>query len=98
MKLSLNLFYSLATGELLAVPGLEEVEQILLEHLPALHAFYGEVMGVRIARKHVGWYLATLPGAREFRAQFNRLESTDAQCASVRQFFAERHNEGDKAA
>lgn len=88
----------LATGELLAVPGLEEVEQILLEHLAALHAFYGEVMGVRIARKHVGWYLATLPGAREFRAQFNRLESTDAQCASVRQFFAERHNEGDKAA
>lgn len=88
----------LATGELLAMPGLEEVEQILLEHLAALHAFYGEVMGVRIARKHVGWYLATLPGAREFRAQFNRLESTDAQCASVRQFFAERHNEGDKAA
>ena len=88
----------LATGELLAVPGLEEVEQILLAHLAALHAFYGEVMGVRIARKHVGWYLATLPGAREFRAQFNRLESTDAQCASVRQFFAERHNEGDKAA
>lgn len=88
----------LATGELLAVPGLEEMEQILLEHLAALHAFYGEVMGVRIARKHVGWYLATLPGAREFRAQFNRLESTDAQCASVRQFFAERHNEGDKAA
>lgn len=88
----------LATGELLAAPGLEEVEQILLEHLAALHAFYGEVMGVRIARKHVGWYLATLPGAREFRAQFNRLESTDAQCASVRQFFAERHNEGDKAA
>lgn len=88
----------LATGELLAVPGLEEVEQILLEHLAALHAFYGDLMGVRIARKHVGWYLATLPGAREFRAQFNRLESTDAQCASVRQFFAERHNEGDKAA
>jgi tRNA-dihydrouridine synthase B len=48
---------------------------------------------VRIARKHVGWYLATLPGAREFRAQFNRLESTDAQCANVRQFFIERHNE-----
>ena len=65
----------------------------LLEHLAALHTFYGEVMGVRIARKHVGWYLATLPGAREFRAQFNRLESTDAQCANVRQFFIERHNE-----
>ncbi|PZP26337.1 tRNA dihydrouridine synthase DusB [Pseudomonas kuykendallii] len=85
----------LATGELLAAPTLSEVECILLEHLAALHAFYGEVMGVRIARKHVGWYLATLPGAREFRAGFNRLETTDAQYATVRQFFAERHNDGE---
>ena len=83
----------LATGTQLPAPSLREVEGILLEHLAALHAFYGDVMGVRIARKHVGWYLATLPGAREFRAQFNRLESTDAQCANVRQFFIERHNE-----
>ena len=83
----------LATGTQLPAPGLQEVEGLLLEHLAALHSFYGEVMGVRIARKHVGWYLATLPGAREFRAQFNRLESTDAQCAKVRQFFVERHNE-----
>ena len=82
----------LATGTQLPAPSLLEVEGILLEHLAALHAFYGDVMGVRIARKHVGWYLATLPGAREFRAQFNRLESTDAQCANVRQFFIERHN------
>ncbi|MGH8353284.1 MAG: tRNA dihydrouridine synthase DusB [Pseudomonas sp.] len=81
----------LASGELLPAPALDEVERILLEHLSALHAFYGEVMGVRIARKHVGWYLATLPGAREFRAQFNRLDNTDAQSANVRQFFAERY-------
>ena len=66
----------------------------MLEHLAALHAFYGEELGVRIARKHVGWYLATLPGAAEFRAQFNRLQNTDAQSASVRQFFAERHDNG----
>lgn len=80
----------LATGELLAPPGLAEVEGILLQHLEALHAFYGDVMGVRIARKHVSWYLATLPGAREYRARFNGLENRDAQCASVRAFFAER--------
>ena len=74
------------------------MERILLEHLAALHAFYGDLMGVRIARKHVGWYLATLPGAREFRAQFNRLDSTDAQCAHVRAFFRERHNDGNEVA
>ncbi|MET1080647.1 MAG: tRNA dihydrouridine synthase DusB [Pseudomonas sp.] len=82
----------LATGEYLPAPGLEEVEGILLEHLAALHGFYGEVMGARIARKHVGWYLATLPGAKEFRAEFNRLENTDAQCAKVQQFFAEHYS------
>ncbi|WP_395505859.1 tRNA dihydrouridine synthase DusB [Ectopseudomonas hydrolytica] len=88
----------LRTGEILPAPSLLEVERILLEHLAALHAFYGDLMGVRIARKHVGWYLATLPGAREFRAQFNRLDSTDAQCAHVRAFFRERHNDGNEVA
>ena len=81
----------LRTGQLLPAPEMSEVERILLEHLAALHAFYGEVLGVRIARKHVGWYLATLPGAKEFRAHFNRLEDTEAQCANVQAFFAERH-------
>ena len=88
----------LRTGEHLPAPSLLEVEQILLEHLTALHAFYGDVMGVRIARKHVSWYLATLPGAREFRAHFNRLDSTDAQCANVREFFSERNNNGEGVA
>jgi len=88
----------LRTGESLPAPSLLEVERILLEHLAALHAFYGELMGVRIARKHVGWYLATLPGAREFRAQFNRLDSTDAQCAHVRAFFRERHSDENEVA
>jgi len=88
----------LRTGEQLPAPTLNEVEQILLEHLTALHAFYGDVMGVRIARKHVSWYLATLPGAKDFRAQFNRLDSTDAQCANVRGFFSERNNNGEGVA
>jgi tRNA-dihydrouridine synthase B len=88
----------LRPGEQLPAPTLSEVEQILLEHLAALHAFYGDVMGVRIARKHVSWYLATLPGAKDFRAQFNRLDSTDAQCANVRVFFSERNNNGEGVA
>ena len=88
----------LETGAHLPAPGLQEVERILLDHLSALHAFYGDEMGVRIARKHVGWYLATLPGATEFRAQFNRLDSTHAQCADVREFFAARNAEEEVAA
>jgi len=82
----------LRTGELLAAPTLDEVESTLLEHVQALHEFYGEVMGVRIARKHAGWYLATLPGARDFRARFNHLEDRDAQAFSIQQFFAEQRS------
>lgn len=88
----------LATGEHLPAIDNREIESILLEHLTALHAFYGEHLGVRIARKHVGWYLATLPGAGEFRAQFNRLDSTDAQCSAVRRFFREQNNRDEGVA
>lgn len=78
----------LRTGKRLPAPGHAEVESILLEHLAALHAFYGPEQGVRIARKHVGWYLATLPGAQAFRADFNRLDCPEAQHADVRRFLA----------
>lgn len=50
----------LATGELLAEPEPAEVAAILLGHLEHLHAFYGEPAGVRIARKHLGWYLKSI--------------------------------------
>ena len=88
--------YFLAHGKYLAQPSLFEVERILLEHLAALHRFYGPLMGVRIARKHVGWYLATLPGAREFRAGFNKLENPEAQAVSIRQFFLEKYNQEEQ--
>ncbi|TLX65407.1 tRNA dihydrouridine synthase DusB [Stutzerimonas nosocomialis] len=93
----------LATGELLPAPALEEIEGILLEHLDQLYGFYGDVMGVRIARKHVGWYLSTMPGAKAFRSTFNRLDEREAQCASVRAFFSECRTgpvsgEGDEVA
>ncbi|WP_263140772.1 tRNA dihydrouridine synthase DusB [Pseudomonas sp. RIT-PI-AD] len=93
-----EIVHYLATGEYLPAPGLGEVEGILLEHLAGLHTFYGEAMGIRIARKHVGWYLATLPGAREFRTRFNRLERADEQRAGIRQFFVDCHNNEGAAA
>ena len=85
----------LATGKLAAPPTAAEIEGTLLEHLAALHAFYGDVMGVRIARKHVGWYLASIPGEADFRRLFNSLEDRDAQRASVRSFFTEHRSGPD---
>ncbi|AYN93675.1 MULTISPECIES: tRNA dihydrouridine synthase DusB [Pseudomonas] len=88
----------LRTGQHLPAPTLGEVEQILLGHLSELHGFYGPEMGVRIARKHVGWYLSALPGAQDFRAQFNRLQDMDAQHASICAFFAQCPSDGKEVA
>ena len=77
----------LATGEHLAPPTLEEVRDILLGHLDALHAFYGEASGVRIARKHLGWYAKDRPENTAFRSVVNRAETADAQRALTRDYF-----------
>jgi len=69
----------LATGARLAPPTAGEVREILLGHLAALHDFYGEYLGVRIARKHLGWYSRDLPGGAGFRTAVNRAESASAQ-------------------
>tara|TARA_R110001592_G_scaffold66495_8_gene204273 strand:- start:4014 stop:5012 length:999 start_codon:yes stop_codon:yes gene_type:complete len=84
-------------GEVLAPPSLEWQQETLLTHLAALHHFYGEHQGVRIARKHVGWYLQTLPGADDFRRTFNRIECPAQQRQNIRTFFT-RLLEGDLAA
>ncbi|MCK0746585.1 tRNA dihydrouridine synthase DusB [Chromohalobacter nigrandesensis] len=69
----------LRTGDIMARPTPTEIAAVMHRHLEALHAFYGEHMGVRIARKHVGWYLATRPQAAALRARFNVLEQPSAQ-------------------
>lgn len=73
----------LQTGETLPEPELDEVESILLRHLNALYEFYGEYLGVRIARKHVSWYMNSQPG-NEFRKVFNKLQTPAEQLAAVR--------------
>ncbi|MGB1220140.1 MAG: tRNA-dihydrouridine synthase, partial [Alcanivoracaceae bacterium] len=66
-----------------------DVRRVVLGHLADLHGFYGEQSGVRIARKHLGWYSANLPGGETFRRIFNRLESATEQWQAVEQFFLE---------
>jgi tRNA-dihydrouridine synthase B len=77
----------LATGETLAPPSPREVRDILLGHLDDLHAFYGEPQGVRIARKHLGWYAKDRPENAAFRAVVNRAESAAEQVRLTRDYF-----------
>jgi tRNA-dihydrouridine synthase B len=82
----------LATGERLPPPSLIEVRDVLLGHLQQLHDFYGEQAGVRIARKHLGWYAKDRPEHSDeqraaFRAVVNRAETAGTQLALTRGYF-----------
>jgi tRNA-dihydrouridine synthase B len=78
----------LATGELLPEPTPAEVATILLGHLDQLYAFYGEQQGVRIARKHLGWYAKDRPENAAFRQVANRAETATEQRRLTRDYFA----------
>jgi tRNA-dihydrouridine synthase B len=86
----------LRTGEYLPAPLVEEVRELMNEHLPAHYAFYGEYLGVRTARKHIGWYVQDLAGGEEFRQRMNLLESTAEQLAAVDEFFKSQQRYGER--
>jgi tRNA-dihydrouridine synthase B len=77
----------LATGTAHCEPSTIEVRDTLLGHLDALHEFYGEAMGVRVARKHLGWYSKDHPGNLAFRAVVNRAETAVEQVRLTRNYF-----------
>lgn len=77
----------LANGEILPPPSPAEVCALLIEHLQALHHFYGEQAGVRIARKHLGWYAKDRPENATFRAVVNRADSAAEQIELTCQYF-----------
>ena len=82
-----ELTHFLATGTHLAPPLVADVKKLLLDHLLDHYQLYGEFSGVRTARKHIGWYVKTLPGGEAFRARMNLLEDCPAQLEAVTEFF-----------
>ena len=77
----------LATGDKLPAPEVAEIHDVLLAHLDDLYGFYGEVAGMRMARKHIAWYTRGLADSAHFRHAMNQLESTQAQLDAVNDFF-----------
>jgi tRNA-dihydrouridine synthase B len=73
----------LTTGEHKSSLEKQEVTTILLNHVQALHDFYGEVMGPRIARKHVGWYLQAQDKLGYFKRQFNAIDCSIEQLKTL---------------
>jgi len=82
----------LETGENLSPPSLSEQYKILHEHVANVQNFYGEVTGVRIARKHVGWYLAEHDTERQFRKTFNAIDDASLQLEALDAYFESLQN------
>ena len=77
----------LATGEHMPAPEVEEIRSVMLEHLHDLYAFYGDLTGMRVARKHISWYTKGLKDSANFRHAMNQLQTIEEQLAAIHQFF-----------
>ena len=71
-----------------------ELRDIMLDHLRELHRFYGDLIGVRVARKHLTWYCNSLANADEFRHRVVRVESASEQIGLTKTYF-DRVDEGN---
>lgn len=81
----------LSTSSVPVPPPPDEVLDVIERHLAVLHGAYGEAAGVRVARKHIGWYLDGRPKAREVRRRLMRVETAAEQFDLLRAYFRGRH-------
>jgi tRNA-dihydrouridine synthase B len=86
----------LAHGSLLAPPLVAEVQRLLLHHLQDHYSLYGSHLGVRSARKHIGWYTHGLPGAQSFRQAMNQIDDCDKQLSVVSDYFEQLGQRSDR--
>jgi len=86
----------LAHGTLLAPPLVAEVQRLLLHHLQDHYSLYGSHIGVRSARKHIGWYTHGLPQAQAFRQTMNAIDDCDRQLAVVADYFEQLGQHSDR--
>lgn len=77
----------LETGERLADPEIEVQRDTLLEHYETMLSHYGTDAGVRIARKHIGWYSKGLPSSAEFRQNVNREPDPEKVVDAIHRFY-----------
>jgi tRNA-dihydrouridine synthase B len=86
----------LTHGTLLAPPLVAEVQRLLLHHLQDHYSLYGSHIGVRSARKHIGWYTHGLPQAQAFRQTMNTIDDCDRQLAVVADYFEQLGQHSDR--
>lgn len=77
----------LATGDEIAAPALNDQLDLILEHYEAMLAHYGNETGVKMARKHLGWYTKGLSGSAEFRNRVNFVDDPIEVIRSLKEFY-----------
>jgi tRNA-dihydrouridine synthase B len=77
------------TGGKLPTPEINEIQAIMNAHLLDHHEFYGEHIGLRIARKHIGWYCKCLRDSHAFRQRMNTADDCKTQLQLVNDYFYE---------
>lgn len=77
----------LRSGDRLPNPPLAAQMETVLEHYQAMLSHYGMDTGLKIARKHLGWYSKGLPGSAEFRTRINQIDDPQAVMAAIRAFY-----------
>jgi tRNA-dihydrouridine synthase B len=88
----------LLTGSEMPEPDLEWVASILTAHVRQLYDFYGEYLGIRIARKHIAWYSKGRPAGAAFRNKINHSDSAAQQMQAIHDYFDCLQEKGDLAA
>ncbi|MFT6088041.1 MAG: tRNA-dihydrouridine synthase B [Glaciecola sp.] len=87
--------YFLSTGEYLSEPSIAEKLEVLTQHIHNVQQFYGDTAGVRIARKHVGWYVDRYDSDRTFRRAFNAIEDGESQIKALVAYFSSLPEQDD---
>ena len=91
-----EILHYLEHGGHLAPPLIAEARVLIVEHLGDHYGFHGESIGVRTARKHLGWYTHDLAGGEAFRQEMNAAESSAAQLATVHHYFDRLAEQGER--
>jgi tRNA-dihydrouridine synthase B len=86
----------LQTGSHMLPPTVTEIHQVMLEHLADLYDFYGDLTGMRVARKHISWYTKGLVGSANFRHHMNQLQSIEEQLGAINAFFGQLQQQGER--
>jgi len=77
----------LNSGDVIPDPKLSDQYKILREHYLDMLHHYGTYTGMRMARKHLGWYTKGLPNSAEFRAKINKIPTIERALEAIDSYY-----------